>query len=50
MTGPSLLDRLKGSLLVHVLILYLGASWVVIEVSGELPLAPCAEAARDISF
>jgi tetratricopeptide (TPR) repeat protein len=36
MTGPSLLDRLKRSRLVQALILYLGASWVVIEVAGEL--------------
>ncbi len=30
------LERLKKSRLVQVLILYLGASWVVIEVAGEL--------------
>lgn len=36
MAGPSLLDRLKSSRLVQVLILYLGASWIVIEVAGEL--------------
>jgi tetratricopeptide (TPR) repeat protein len=36
MSGPSLIDRLKTSRLVQVLIVYLGASWIVIEVAGEL--------------
>ena len=36
MAGPSLIDRLKASRLVQVLLLYLGASWVIIEVAGEL--------------
>ncbi|HSM37183.1 MAG TPA: hypothetical protein VK837_12345, partial [Longimicrobiales bacterium] len=36
MTGPSLIDRLKASRLVQALLLYLGASWVVVEVAGEL--------------
>jgi TolB-like protein len=39
MSGPSFIDRLKSSRLVQVLILYLGASWVVIEVAGELQAA-----------
>ena len=36
MAGPSLIERLKSSRLVQVLILYLGASWVVIEVTDQL--------------
>jgi TolB-like protein len=36
MSGPSLINRLKASRLVQVLLLYLGASWVIIEVAGEL--------------
>jgi len=35
-SGPSLIDRLKSSRLVQVLILYLGASWIVIEVADQL--------------
>ena len=36
MPGPSLIERLKASRLVQVLIVYLGASWVVIEVADQL--------------
>ncbi|HSM36807.1 MAG TPA: hypothetical protein VK837_10460 [Longimicrobiales bacterium] len=36
MTAPPLLGRIKSSRLFQVLILYLGASWVVIEVAGVL--------------
>jgi TolB-like protein len=36
MSRPSLFERVKKSRLAQVLILYLGASWVVLEVTGEL--------------
>lgn len=36
MTRPSPIGRLKSSHVVQVLVVYLGASWVVMEVAGEL--------------
>lgn len=36
MASPSTIDRLKSSRLVQALILYLGASWMVMEVAGML--------------
>jgi hypothetical protein len=36
MPGLSRFDRLKKSRLAQILVLYLGASWVVIEIAGEL--------------